>query len=414
MYIAHYDHRKKRKPHYLKDHVKEMIEILKTFNLTFDLYGMTEVSVILHDVGKKSERFQLYVKDPNGKRGSVKHAIAGAFVLSLQNNQLNVQDRFISELIQLIIAGHHVGLENHDKMFFDKFKNLPTELEGIEKLATEELKESLLLLDGSPTLSIAEKVGEERFYFYIATLVRFVMSGLVDADFLNTEAYFSEARERMRLYEAPSIPTFQQSLDSYISNNFNGNGGGILNDLKWQIQREAFELGKNDHSFYLLHAPTGTGKTMAAIQFAINHAKHQNKSRIITVLPLMNLTEEISSIYQDIFGIEHVIEDHSSISFIDEDYAPIRLAAENWDRFFVVSTTIQLFESLFHHQPMKLRKLHRLANSIIILDEYHKLPNHVLEPILQQLDVLQTHFNVTVLLMSATPFPFFESKEIKK
>src|SRR5690625_3973047 len=127
MYIAHFDHKVKRKPHYLKDHVKEMKEILKTFNLTFDCYGMTVISVIVHDLGKKSKRFQIYIQDPDGKRGAVRHAIGGAYVLSMEKDRLNVQDGFISELIQLIVSGHHTGLSNYNKLFFDKYKDLPTE-----------------------------------------------------------------------------------------------------------------------------------------------------------------------------------------------------------------------------------------------------------------------------------------------
>lgn len=129
----------------------------------------------------------------------------------------------------------------------------------------------------------------------------------------------------------------------------------------------------------------------------------------------MNLTEETSALYKNIFGDNQVIEDHST-AFVEpkgEDTS-IRLAVNNWDRPFVVTTTNQLFESLFHNRPMKIRKLHRLYGSVIILDEYHKLPFHVLRPILKQLDILQKYFDVTVVMMSATPVALTESSVVKE
>lgn len=416
MYIAHYNHEKKTNPHYLVDHVEAMVEMIKGFTYSFDSYGLAEASAILHDVGKKCKPFQEYVQNPRARRGTVQHAIGGAYAFSKENDLLSQEDRFLAELVQLIVVGHHAGLSNRDKSFFEKYDNLPAEQHGIEKLATKEVKTALSRLNTTHLQPILKEIGAEKFNLYVSTLVRFSMSAMVDADYLDTEAYFSRKKASLRQYDSPSFSTFTKSFNRYIEDKFSDKRKrSILDKLKDKVQKQAMEAGSKDGTFYTLHAPTGTGKTIAALQFALNHTKQNNKSRIITALPLMNLTEEISSIYRDIFGSEHVIEDHSSISFVDNTgESLIRHAAENWDRSLIVTTTVQLFESLFHHRPTKLRKLHRLANSIIILDEYHKLPLHVLEPILQQLDVLQTHFNITVLLMSATPFPLFESEKIEK
>lgn len=414
MYIAHYDHNNTKEPHSLDDHVKEMRKMINSFNLTFDSYHLTEASAILHDLGKKCKRFQKYVLNPHGKRGSVKHAVGGAYALSRKNEQVSHEKRFLMEMVQLIVAGHHTGLADYDKCFFDRLNALPPELEGIECLGVEEVEEVLTLLDSSPLSQVLEIGDQESQSYYLATLVRFAMSALVDADYLSTEAYFSNNRKQMRSYEAPSFSQFLRSLQQYINKSFVSGKRGILNDIKKNIQKKARQAGKQRHSFYTLHAPTGTGKTIAALEFAVNHAKAHGKSRIITALPLMNLTEEISEIYRKIFGEQHVIEDHSNLPLSRIEESPIRLATENYDRKFIVTTTVQLFESLFHNYPTKLRKLHRLTDSIIILDEYHKLPYHLLEPILRQLDILQKYFNVTVLMMSATPFPFYESKGIRE
>lgn len=412
MYIAHFDHRVKRKPHYLSEHVSEMFKLIDSFQLDFDLYNMTKAGVVIHDVGKKSIRFQEYVQDPEGKRGSIRHALGGAYLLVKKKPEVNEKLNYLVEFLANIVAGHHVGLYNHNKGFFEKvIDQLPNELHQIEYLAEEEMKKVMGLLDESPIDAMFETAGD-KFPLYVSMLVRFVMSGLVDADYLSTESYFSKEKGKMRLYQPLSFGEFQATLKQYLVKEFSHQEMSLLNEVKQQVQVASLQAGRKTHSFFTLHAPTGTGKTLASLCFAIEHAKLHKKRRVIAALPLTNLTEEVGSIYKSIFGTTHVIEDHSNIALLDKNDGPTRLAAENWDRSFVVTTTVQLFESLFHYRPMKLRKLHRLANSIIILDEYHKLPLDLLEPILQHLDILQTYFNVTVLFMSATPFPLLTSKKL--
>lgn len=413
--IAHFDHDKEQEPHLLDEHTGEMIKSLKQFSLPWDIYFMAVVCVILHDVGKKSLAFQAYVQDPNGKRGAVKHAIGGAYVLNLQSNQLSLTAQKISHFAQLIIAGHHTYLLNQGDYLDDKYKEMPKELEGIETLAAYEVAEVLQLFNELPIEKFERmiKISEEN-QIYFATLTRFAMSAMVDADWLSTEGYFSKERAEKRVYEAPSFELFQKKLENYYGKAKFPNSTIELSEVKKILQQRAKEKGKDKHSFYTLHAPTGAGKTLAGLEFALSHAIKHRKRRIITALPLTNLTEEMSTLYREVFGKKHVVEDHSNALVEEKDDDSSRtLAAENWNRSFVVTTTNQLMESLFHNRPMKVRKLHRLYGSIIILDEYHKLPFHVLRPILKQLDILQEYFDVTVVMMSATPFALIESKVIK-
>lgn len=412
--IAHYNHDEKQAPHLLEEHRKEMEEIISKFFLPLDLQFLSLVSTKLHDLGKKSAAFQVYVQDPNGRRGSLEHAIGGAYALSKVSAKLSLIEQQISQLAELIIAGHHVGLLNYGRYLNDKYKAMPKELKDIELLAESEVAESIQLFEKTLIEEFANKIqlGEDgRIYF--ATLTRFAMSAMVDADWLSTEAYFSKERAKKRAYVAPSFNTFQKLLEKYQEAHFS-DGENELSKVKKALQVQARKMGEGNHSFYTLHAPTGSGKTIASLEFALSHAIKCGKRRIITALPLMNLTEEMSSLYRSVFSDEHVIEDHSdALQDGKYDDSSIRLASENWDRPFIVTTTNQLMESLFHNKPMKVRKLHRLYGSVIILDEYHKLPLHVLRPILKQLDILQQYFDVTIIMMSATPFALTESRVIQ-
>lgn len=422
-FIAHYDHENKKPPHYLSEHVAEMIDYLERFSLPAPIDVLTKISIILHDVGKKSHQFQAYVQSSEGKRGSVKHAVGGAYALyqKAENSSFSTPVQTIVDFAQLMIAGHHTALKNWEMNMGNLYTNIPEELENIGELSKIEVQAVVDLLGASELkeLSSLFEAKDQEIFIYLATLTRLAMSALVDTDWLSAEKYFTGKLSEKRIYEAPSFHTFRNKLQAFYKNEKFPASTEQLNTLKMTIQQKAERMGKEQHSFFTLHAPTGTGKTMAALKFAVAHAKEHGKRRIITALPLMNLTEEMSGVYRDVFGEAHVIEDHSNAYIRDtskrkDEEISIQLAVNNWDRPFIVTTTNQLMESLFSNKPMKLRKLHRLYESVIILDEYHKLPFHVLSPILKQLDILQTYFNVTVVMMSATPFSVVESNEIEK
>lgn len=412
MYIAHYDHLFNRPPHLLHEHVKGMLNIIRHFDLSFDPYGMTKASVILHDSGKKSTAFQEYIQDPNGKRGSVQHAKAGAFALNQQTYEtVGGFKEFIIDLVSLIVASHHSGLYDFNKDFFNKLdeKDIPNELIGIEKLIEEEVRESLQILNPSYLKKISQKYNQIQSNIYLSMLIRFVFSSLVDADYLDTATYFNDSP--IIKYDI-DFEKFQKYLNNKIDRLQKSSDSSVLNTLRRRLQEESLLKGRQEGSFYILRAPTGMGKTLASLNFALEHARKFNKSRIITALPLINLTEEVSMIYRKIFGNDHVTEDHSSVSLSDRNSLK-RVVSERWSTPFIVTTMVQLFESLFHNKPSKLRKLHHLYNSIIIIDEFHKLPHHVLISIMRVLDILQSEFKVTVLMLSATPYPILESKIFK-
>lgn len=216
--IAHYDHYTKREPHYLTDHVEEMLLYLKELTLSKDIEVLAEICIIAHDLGKKSLLFQKYVQDPNGKRGTVKHAVGGAYALSKQSINLSPAEQMISYFAQLIVAAHHTSLSDATGNAEDLFESFPKELEGIEKLTATEVSKAIKKLSEFPIEEFKEKfkLGEEGSS-YLATLIRFAMSVMIDADWLSTEAYFSEERAAKRVYKVPSFEFLQQELTNYYT-----------------------------------------------------------------------------------------------------------------------------------------------------------------------------------------------------
>lgn len=409
-WIAHYDQLRPDSPHCLQSHHEAVRAFVRSYAVKFDELGIAEASGLMHDVGKKSEHFQLYVRNPRGRRGSVPHALSGAFALELMKSSLSSERELLVLLVQHLIAGHHRGLHDFDEKLFALDASLRQRYLHIGSRSQEEAALALSLLKDEAIHRYANEF-PETLPWYLSTLLRFAMSALVDADWLDTERYFSPSRYEMRHYVAPSFTTFHKAFLQYKEEVLFKKIDS-LQPLKIAVQQAAQEAGIQSHSFFTLHAPTGTGKTIASLEFALAHAIKFNKSRIITALPLTHLTEETSSLYRTIFGQDHVIEDHSNLE-PTSSYSPIRHAVERWSGSFVVTTSVKLFQSLFHYRPSRLRKLHRIANSIIIIDEYHKIPLHVLQPILQQLDILQRDFHVTVLFMSATPFPLTTAQSIQ-
>ena len=236
-------------------------------------------------------------------------------------------------------------------------------------------------------------------------LARMLFSALVDADFLDTEAHFRGGRRLASDADAGDLAArYEERRSELLACRRPSPADG----WREEVYAQAVTAAAGPCGLYRMAAPTGSGKTLSAGAFALHHAKANGLRRVVVAVPFISITEQNADVYRSMLdqpGLPVVLEHHSGAD-LDDGKQPgawwRRLAAENWDAPFVVTTTVQLFQSLFDHRPAAMRKLHRLARSVIVLDEVQALPDRLLLPILSALRMLTERFGATVLLASAT------------
>ena len=413
------------KPHLLSEHLNSVARIAGEFASEFGNNDWAELAGYLHDLGKYHPDWQKYIRretgyydenahiENNGNRPN--HSTAGAVLpfIKFKNSPA-------AKLLAYVIGGHHSGLPDWygqlDKRIYDEEVKLNTaDLDKISNI--EEAKEFISKNIPSSTPSII-KNNENDSKEYLHLWVRMLFSCLVDADFLDTEKYMDNTVRGG--YD--SIEHLKNKFDNYIQTK---KSDSEINKKRNDILNQCIEKSKLQPGFFSLTVPTGGGKTLSSMAFALNHALHHNKKRIIVAIPYTSIIEQTAKVFKygsDIdeeielrkqqgnflFGEDQVVEHHSNID-PDEETSKNRLASENWDAPIIVTTNVQLFESLFVNKTSACRKLHNIVNSIIILDEAQMLPPQYLKPILSALKGLVKYFGVTVLFMSAT-LPAFKGK----
>ncbi|RXZ77504.1 CRISPR-associated helicase Cas3' [Paenibacillaceae bacterium] len=400
-------------------HVRGTYFRARRFSRSFDPYGITVIAVIAHDLGKKSPPYMQYINSPRKVRGSVKHALGGSIVLSAILG--DTQDERVL-MSAVLVAGHHAGLPNLRRVFDEKIPNAEEYLKAIPALSQQEMSLIKSLLKRFPILQQPEvktpagKVDSKGLLAYKEMLTRMCFSALVDADFLDTEWYFNSEKSAKRKGQRLSIQQLDNKLQIYMTDLRKNASDTKVNIRRNEVYTACREAAKQPLFFRSLIVPTGLAKTLASIAFALEHAKRFNKKRVIVALPLVNIIDQTAKQYEKVFGEHSVLEHHSQMSYEDdknETMERAKLAAENWDSYpIIVTTTVELFESMFSNRTSKTRKLHRLSDSVIILDEFQKLPIHVLSPIFKSLHILIEYFNVTVVLCSATPLSFHNSQVV--
>lgn len=311
---------------------------------------------------------------------------------------------------RLIIEGHHGGIPNfHEGIHEPERTAHDDEVRAVMNELFPDLSNTLTSGSVLPA-SWADWATHDVLAFEMGT--RLVHSTLVDADYLDTAAHFNDTAPQVA--PATDFTHLNEIFHDGLNRELSGRRASPVDLLRASLLDQCLTAASMPRGVYRLPAPTGSGKTISAAAFAIAHAAHHQMSRVIVAVPFLSITQQNAAVYRRLLGDEYVLEHHSGIESLGDQRATnsgrLKCGSENWDSPFVITTTIQLFESLFSNRPARTRKLHRLANSVIVLDEVQAIPPRVLPVILDGLRILQQHFGATVVMSSATQ-PAWESVE---
>lgn len=241
----------------------------------------------------------------------------------------------------------------------------------------------------------------------LALWLRMLFSCLVDADFLDTEQ-FMDGKKTQERGGFVTLETLLGTLDKHVGKLMAAAFPTQVNRVRAEVLHQCRERASDSPGIFSLTVPTGGGKTLSSMAFALKHAVHHKKRRIIYVIPYTSIIEQTAGIFQSIFG-PNVVEHHSNLDS-EKETAKSRLATENWDAPVIVTTNVQFFESLFASRTFSCRKLHSIINSVVVLDEAQLLNPEFLQPILDTINLLTQHYCVTFVLSTATQ-PALQSRE---
>lgn len=370
----------------IEAHLKGTGELAETFAAEFGAAANGKLCGLAHDIGKYSDEFQLRLR--GGKK--VDHATAGAIEC------FKIKAAFEA----VCVIGHHSGLPNvghkdadttESQTFFGR--KLRAEQGGIPDYRKN--------WNGHIALP-QDYFRPSGRGFATAFYIRMLYSCLVDADYIDTETFMNGDAGRGN-YEP--LSALCDKLTAYISK-WN-NPTREIDILRQKILNSCINNSGNPRGMFTLTVPTGGGKTVASMAFALNHAAANSMKRIIYVIPYTSIIEQNAKVFRDILGQENVVEHHSSVSYelsenADELEYRSALATENWDAPVIVTTAVQFFESLYANRSSKCRKLHNIANSVIIFDEAQMIPSNNLRPCVAAIAELVRAYNATAVLCTAT------------
>lgn len=380
----------------VKEHLEGTAQLSAEFAKVFGCEEWGYCCGMLHDIGKYSDAFQKHIR---GAECRVDHATAGA--------QLCRDLKGLYVLLAYCIAGHHAGLPDTGAISDDgrcksMMGRLKKKIEPYDKFRNEIEIPSLKTLP----FNSGYRGGEKDSAFIFSMLIRMLFSSLVDADYLDTEKFMQQGNIVVR-NKGQSMDSLLKKAMRYVKGWLQSSETDTVNGRRTEILKKCIRDGEKDKDLFSLTVPTGGGKTIASLLFSLVHAQKHHMNRIIYVIPYTSIIEQNAKVFREILGDENVLENHCNIAYeVDsqraEELQPMQLAAENWDKPVVVTTNVQFFESLFANKPSKCRKLHNIANSVIIFDEAQMLPNDYLKPCIAMIEELLNNYKTSVVLCTAT------------
>ncbi len=389
----------------LAEHSEDVAQRAAQMASVFGCENAAYAAGLIHDLGKYNPAFQRRLE---GAYVRVDHSTAGAVLLPLITKGRN---RDVAKLIAYVIAGHHAGLPDMTSesgslsTLSARVNNFKDELDMVWK---DELAFELGNLVPS-SFKVSET--EKRRPFQFSFLTRMIFSCLVDADYKDTEDFYDklENREHDREWQQLQklLPQFKGAFDSKM--NAMSKTDTEVNRLRTDILNHVRSQAAQKPGLFTLTVPTGGGKTLASLGFALDHAKLHGHDRIIYAIPFTSIIDQTAKIFSDLLGVEHILEHHSAIDNEASEKPQrrdwrdkLKLAMEDWAAPIVVTTNVQFFESLFASRTSAARKLHNIANSVIILDEAQTIPRHLLSPCMRVLDELAKNYKCSIVLCTAT------------
>lgn len=386
-YIGHTSEEGRRQ--LLIDHLKGTGLLAERFASIFDAAQWGKMAGLYHDIGKYSAAFQRRILE-DGPR--VDHSTAGALLMKkIKNGPL-----------ALCIASHHSGLLDTGTKLSDVtdgtlMGRLKKELKGKLDYSAyrQELPEPVPIRKAPAFL-----YGKDRFYY--SFFIRMLFSCLVDADFLDTERFVNDGE-----VQRGGFATMQELHDLFFAYYATfGKPITRINQKRQEIYQQCLDAAEKEPGMFSLTVPTGGGKTLSSLAFGLKHAIKYKKQRIIYIIPYTSIIEQTADIFRNILGDDNVIEHHMNVDYNDESENALlnrkKLATENWDAPVIVTTNVQFFESLFAAKTSRCRKVHNIANSVLIFDEAQMLPEPYLRPCIRSMGELVANYRCTAVLCTAT------------
>lgn len=387
---------------------------------------------LAHDIGKYSGGFQKKIRDEQNKAKTIDHSTAGAqYITNNLPDNASYCEKLTAKILSLVITGHHSGLmdvlsssgEDNYKKRLEKCASETYINEVTDKISPEiakeireilssheiydEIKQFLSCIKKQETGVCATNV-QARYEFDLGMLVKILFSCLVDADRCNTADFCVNAFDKRQKNYVPwgeLLGRLEDHLDLFPSD-------APLSCIRKNVSDWCKQAGARPRGIYTLTAPTGSGKTLAGFRFGLEHAKRSEEDphpleRIIYILPHTNIIEQNADTIRKILEKDAseqgkiVLECHSNLTS-DKDTWQNKVLSENWDAPIIVTTYVQFFESIFSNSPNKLRRLHQMANAVLIFDEVQKIPVKQVHLFCSAINFLVNFCGTSVLLTTAT------------
>ncbi|MBU1244007.1 CRISPR-associated helicase Cas3' [Myxococcota bacterium] len=391
----------------LEDHLHNVGELAGQFAAKFGCEDWGRLAGLLHDLGKTSSEFQARIRASAGNEEDEDHRSSAPKRPHATDGAIYAVEKLglLGRILAYLVAGHHAGLpdwEDEGSSNASLRRRLLEEPRWDQTFAREGVAPTMK----TPSGSLSRKGTE----MSLSIWMRMLFSCLVDADFLDTEAFMAPGRADRRGHYR-SLAELSTAFEPYMAKKCATAPSSQVNTVRAEILDACECRAPDPQGLFSLTVPTGGGKTLSSMAFALRHAQTHGLERVIYVIPYTSIIEQTADQFRGIFG-DDVLEHHSNLDSPDDEAedAPNRLASENWDAPIIVTTSVQFFESLFASRTSRCRKLHNIVGSVVILDEAQLLPPDFLNPILLALQELVMNYRVSVVFSTATQ-PAFEPRK---